>query len=69
MIQFMSTPTPAPATLATLLTTLSEAFGTILTAVSSACTTIVNTPFLLLTCVFLFAGGVIGIIGRLLSRN
>ena len=69
MLQFLSTPAPTPATLATLLTTLSEGFGTVLTAVTSACTTIVNTPFLLLTCVFLFAGGVVGIIGRLLSRN
>lgn len=60
--------TSAP-TLATLMSTLSEGFTVILTAVASACTTIVNTPFLLFTCVFLFAGGVVGIIGRLLSRN
>lgn len=60
---------PGEATLATLLTTLSDGFGTVLTAVTSACTTIVSTPFLLLTCVFLFGGAVVGIIGRLLSRN
>lgn len=69
MLQLLNTPTPSEATLATLLTSLSDGFGTVLTAVTSACTTIVNTPFLLLTCVFLFAGGVVGIIGRLLSRN
>lgn len=57
------------ATLATLLTTLADGFTTILGSVSAACTTIVGTPFLLFTCVFLFAGGVVGIIGRLLSRN
>ena len=67
MIQFLAEPT-AP-TLATLLSTLADGFTTILTAVTAACTTIVNTPFLLFTCVFLFAGGVVGIIGRLLSRN
>lgn len=60
---------PAEATLATLMTTLSEGFTVILTAVGSACSTIVGTPFLLFTTVFLFAGGVVGIIGRLLSRN
>lgn len=55
--------------MADFLTTLSNGFTVILTAVGSACTTIVSTPFLLFTCVFLFAGGVVGIIGRLLSRS
>lgn len=67
MIQFLAEPS-AP-TLATLMTTLSDGFTKVLAAVASACTTIVNTPFLLFTCVFLFGGGVVGIIGRLLSRN
>lgn len=56
-------------TLSDFLGTLSSGFTVILSAVTSACTTIVNTPFLLFTCVFLFAGGVVGIIGRLLSRS
>ncbi|CRH60099.1 Uncharacterised protein [Chlamydia trachomatis] len=55
--------------MAAFLTTLSDGFGVILTAVGSACSTIVSTPFLLFTAVFLFAGGVVGIIGRLLSRS
>lgn len=68
-LQLLSTePTPAP-TLADLLSTLSSGFSVILTAVTSACSTIVSTPFLLFTAVFLFAGGVVGIIGRLLSRS
>lgn len=68
-LQLLSTqPDPTP-TLATLLSTLSSGFSVILTAVTSACSTIVSTPFLLFTAVFLFAGGVVGIIGRLLSRS
>jgi hypothetical protein len=55
--------------LAAFLQTLADGFGVILTSVGSACSTIVSTPFLLFTAVFLFAGGVVGIIGRLLSRN
>lgn len=61
-------PDPTP-TLSDLLSTLSSGFSVILTAVTSACSTIVSTPFLLFTAVFLFAGGVVGIIGRLLSRS
>lgn len=68
-LQLLSTQPPATPTLADLLSTLSSGFSTILTAVTSACSTIVSTPFLLFTAVFLFAGGVVGIIGRLLSRN
>ena len=55
--------------LAAFLTQLSTGFTTVLASVTEACTTIVNTPFLLFTCVFLFAGGVVGIMGRLLSRS
>lgn len=68
-LQLLSTQPPATPTLADLLSTLSSGFSVILTAVTSACSTIVSTPFLLFTAVFLFAGGVVGIIGRLLSRN
>jgi hypothetical protein len=68
-LQLLSTNPPATPTLADLLSTLSSGFSVILTAVTSACSTIVSTPFLLFTAVFLFAGGVVGIIGRLLSRS
>lgn len=67
-LQLLSTQPTTP-TLSDLLTTLSSGFSVILTAVTSACSTIVSTPFLLFTAVFLFAGGVVGIIGRLLSRS
>ena len=68
-LQLLSTTPPATPTLADLLSTLSSGFSVILTAVTYACSTIVSTPFLLFTAVFLFAGGVVGIIGRLLSRS
>lgn len=68
MMQFLSSGDVAP-TLSDFLSTLSTGFTVILSAVTSACATIVSTPFLLFTCVFLFAGGVVGIIGRLLSRS
>ena len=68
-LQLLSTNPPTTPTLADLLSTLSSGFSVILTAVTSACSTIVSTPFLLFTAVFLFAGGVVGIIGRLLSRS
>jgi hypothetical protein len=68
-LQLLSTQPPATPTLSDLLSTLSSGFSVILTAVTSACSTIVSTPFLLFTAVFLFAGGVVGIIGRLLSRS
>lgn len=67
-LQLLSTQPTTP-TLSDLLSTLSSGFSVILTAVTSACSTIVSTPFLLFTAVFLFAGGVVGIIGRLLSRS
>lgn len=48
---------------------LMTGFTSIMQCVTAACTTIVDTPFLLFTTIFLFTGGVVGIIGRLLSRN
>lgn len=63
----MPTPTPAPMT--TFLGEMTTSFPTILESVVDACTTIVGNPFLLFTCIFLFAGGVVGVLGRLLSRN
>lgn len=56
-------------TMTAFLTQLTEGFNVILTCVSSATTIIVGDPFLLFTVIFLFAGGVIGILGRLLSRR
>lgn len=54
----------------TLLSFLpTEAFTEILKCVTATATTIVGNPFLLFTVIFLFAGGVIGIMGRILSRN
>lgn len=62
----METSTKAMADFLTLLTT---GLTSILSGVSAVCTTIVDTPFLLFTTIFLFAGGVVGIIGRILSRG
>lgn len=56
-------------TMTAFLKQLTEGFNVILTCVSSATTIIVGDPFLLFTVIFLFAGGVIGILGRLLSRR
>lgn len=55
--------------MADFLAQLTTGFTSVLSCVTQACNTIVNTPFLLFTCIFLFAGGVVGILGRLLSRN
>ena len=52
--------------MADFLTLLTTGLDVILTGVTSVCTTIVSTPFLLFTTIFLFAGGVVGIIGRIL---
>lgn len=62
-------PTPTPAPMETFLSDMTTSFPTILDAVVDACATIVGSPFLLFTCIFLFAGGVVGVLGRLLSRN
>lgn len=56
-------------TMTAFLQQLSQAFGVILSCVTSATATIIDDPFLLFTVIFLFAGGVIGILGRLLSRR
>ena len=44
-------------------------FNSLMSCVTTACTTIVGSPFLLFTTGILFAGAVIGIIGRILSRS
>ena len=59
----------AAPTMATFLTEMTSGLTTILSGVTAVCTTIVSTPFLLFTTIFLFAGGVVGIIGRILSRG
>lgn len=64
-----STPAPTPSPMANFVGEMGDGFTVIMTNVASACATIVSNPFLLFTCIFLFAGGVVGIIGRLLSRN
>ena len=63
------TPTPSPSPMASFVGEMGDGFTVIMQNVVSACATIVGNPFLLFTCIFLFAGGVVGIIGRLLSRN
>lgn len=63
----VATATPAP--MAEFVGEMGDGFTVILENVANACATIVSNPFLLFTCIFLFAGGVVGIIGRLLSRN
>lgn len=52
-----------------LLTSLGTVATSVLTYAATVCATIVDTPLLLFTTGFLFIGGVIGIVGRLLSRN
>ena len=51
------------------LTTLSESLPILLEGITDILNLIMNQPFLLFTVVFLFAGGLIGLLGRLLSRN
>lgn len=48
---------------------ITAAFTKILACVGETATAITGSPFLLFTVIFLFAGGVIGIMGRILSRN
>lgn len=55
--------------MADLLTDLGSVFSQIFIWVQTVCATIVDEPILLLTVGFLVAGGVVGIFGRLLSRN
>ena len=52
-----------------LITSLGEVATSVLGFVAEVCTTIVGQPLLLVTVGFLFIGGVVGIFGRLLSRN
>lgn len=65
----MPTPTATPAPMAAFMSNMTTSFPVVLAGVVDACTYIVGNPFLLFTCIFLFAGGVIGVLGRLLSRN
>lgn len=55
--------------MASLLGNLGTVGTEVLEYVANVCTTIVGQPLLLLTVGFLFIGGVVGIFGRLLSRN
>ncbi len=57
--------------MAALIATLTTVMSAIFTGVGSVCTTIMaeGNELLLLTVGFLFAGGVLGIFGRFLSRN
>lgn len=52
-----------------LLNSLSPIAEWIVTETTVIANTIVSTPLLLMTTGFLLIGGVIGIFGRLLSRN
>lgn len=53
----------------TLLATISEIVTSILSNVVTVANTISSTPLLALSLGFFFIGGVVGIIGRMLSRN
>lgn len=55
--------------MADLLTTLGSVATKALAVVGEVVTTIVDTPLLLMTTGFLFLGGAIGILGRLLSKS
>lgn len=57
-------------TMTAFLTTLAEIVTKIFgTWIPEVCAAIIGQPFLLFTVGFLAAGGVIGILGRLLSKN
>lgn len=56
-------------TITELLGDLGTGVTQVFTWVPQAANTIVENPFILLTTIFLVTGGVIGILGRLLSRN
>ena len=58
-------PTPMQA----MLTDINAVVSQITTTVGSVCTTIVGQPLLLMTTGFLFLGGAIGIVGRMLSKR
>lgn len=59
----------AEGAMSAFLTSVGEIVTQILTWVPSVISVILASPFLLFTVGFLAVGGVIGIIGRLLSRN
>lgn len=52
-----------------LLASLGSVASSVLTYSVTVANTIMGNPLLLLTVGFLFIGGVVGIFGRLLSRN
>lgn len=52
-----------------LLSDISTVITAILTQITAIANSIVSTPLLLLGVAFFFTGGVIGILGRMLSRN
>lgn len=56
-------------TLVSFMTDIAGGVAPILSTVGDVCSTIVETPFLLFTVCFLFVGGCVGIVGRLLSRG
>ena len=52
-------------TMATLLTTISTVFGSIIKMVGTVATTVADNPLLLIGCVFPLAGCAIGFFSRL----
>lgn len=64
----MST-TGAAINMSTMLTDLGSVATAIWTQVGEVAETITDTPLLLFTVGFLFVGGSVGIVGRLLSRG
>lgn len=56
-------------TMSTMLTDLGSVATAIWTQVGEVAETITSTPLLLFTVGFLFVGGAVGIVGRLLSRG
>lgn len=56
-------------TMASLIGDLSTVGSSVLTNVDSVANTIMGNSLLLFTTGFLFIGGCVGILGRLLSRN
>lgn len=67
-IQFMST-TTTPDLAAFMTTLLGILTGSIVPGITAIANMIIGTPFLSFTVAFLFAGGIIGLFGRVLSRN
>lgn len=55
--------------MADLISQLSTVATSVLSQVGAVCTTIVETPILLLTTGVLFLGSAIGILGRMLSKS